>query len=229
LNRKKKILIIDTETAGSLIYPIAYDIGGAVVDRDGKIYHEFHFVIDEIFTDLETMATAYYSRKFKKYIKSIYEQNIKPVPFLEVLRKLDALIEFWDIKTVAAYNLAFDKRAMKNTCELITSNTNWLGIHELEELCIMCAACDILYTATYVKLARERGWVTEKGNIRTNAECGYRFVSGNYDFIEEHMGLPDVKIEAEILTAIFRKRQKFNGAIRGFPFSQVYAREKVRK
>ena len=125
---------------------------------------------------------------------------------------------------IAAYNLAFDLRAMENTCELLFDNRNWLK-YDLEKLCIMCAACDILYNKPYCKLARERGWVTDKGNIKTSAECGYKYISGDYDFEEAHRGLDDCRIEGQILTAIYDKHKKFDGSIRAFPMREVWKRE----
>lgn len=220
----EKILVLDTETCGTLAYPIAYDIGGVVTDRHGKIYHEFHFVVKEIFGDLERMHTAYYSNKFQTYIESIYTQDIEPLPFMNIIKKIDALIELYDIKCLAAYNLAFDLRSMANTSELLFENREWLN-PKLKKLCIMRAACEILYTKAYCKLARERGWVTDKGNIKTSAECGYRFVSGNYDFEEAHKGLDDSRIETEILRAVFAKHKPFDGTPKPFPMRQVWARE----
>lgn len=221
----KKILVIDTETVGAIPRQLAYDIGGVVTDRNGKIYHEFHFVVKEIFADLELMHSAYYADKFQTYVDSLYEQKIEPLSFMEILRKLTAIIDLYDVKAIAAYNLQFDKRAMENTCDLIFENRNWLN-RDLEELCIMCAACDILYGKTYCKLARERGWVTDKGNIKTSAECGYRYISGDYDFEEAHRGLDDCRIEAEILRAIYAKHRRFDGSIRAFPMRKVWARER---
>lgn len=226
MSRKtKKILIIDTETVGNIPKQIAYDIGGIVTDRNGKVYHEFHFVIKEIFADLELMATAYYAKKFQTYVDSIYAQHIIPLPFECVLKELDRIIEKYDVKVIAAYNLAFDLRAMENTCDLFYENRNWCK-YDLEKLCIMCAACDILYTKAYCKLARERGWVTEKGNIKTSAECGYRFISGEYDFEEAHRGLDDCRIEKKIMEAVFKKHKPFDGSIRAFPMRAVWKREK---
>jgi hypothetical protein len=226
MSRTKKILVIDTETVGGLKYPIAYDVGFLVTDRHGVIYYEGHFVVKEIFADLQLMATAYYSKKFNTYIESIYEQKIQPLPFGEILRKIDAVIELYDIETISAYNLAFDNRSMSNTCDLLFDNRNW---HRdgLTDLCIMCGACDILYNKSYIKMARARGWVTDKGNIKTSAECGYRFVSGDYDFEEEHKGLDDCRIESQILKAIYDKHKPFDGSIKYFPMRQVYAREKA--
>lgn len=223
----KKIMVIDTETVGGVSYPIAYDVGGLIMDRSGKIYAEFHFVIKEIFGDLELMHTAYYSNKFRHYIEGIYKQEIEPLPFGEVLTRIQSLIDIYDVKTVAAYNLNFDQRAMSNTCDLLFDNRNWLN-RDVEMLCIMGAACDVLYGKRYIKLARAHEWLTATGKIKTSAECGYRYVSGDYDFEEAHRGLDDCRIEAQILTAIFKTHRKFNGKPRGGAPHQVYRREKVR-
>lgn len=220
----KKIMVFDTETAGDIPHQLAYDVGGVITDRHGHIYHEFHFVVDEIFADLELMSTAYYSKKFQTYIHSIYEQDIEPMPFADVLRKLTAMIDLYDVKAISAYNFQFDDRAMANTCELLFGNRNWLN-RDIEKMCIMCAACDVLYGKAYCKLARERGWVTDKGNIKTTAECGYRYVSGEYDFEEEHKGLEDSRVETAILTAVYSKHKKFDGTPKAFPMRKVWARE----
>lgn len=220
----KKILVIDTETVGDIPRQICYDVGGLVTDRNGTVYHEFHFVVKEIFADLELMHTAYYAKKFQTYIDSIYAQDIEPIPFAEVLRKLTAIIDLYDVKAIAAYNLQFDLRAMENTCNALFENRNWLN-RDVEKLCIMCAACDILYGKAYCKLARERGWVTDKGNIRTSAECGYRYITGDYEFEEAHRGLDDCRIEKDILAAIYAKHKPFDGSIRAFPMRAVWKRE----
>jgi hypothetical protein len=42
-------------------------------------------------------------------------------------------------------------------------------------------------------------YISEKGNIRTNAQTMYRYISGDDSFIEAHKGMEDTKIEGEIL------------------------------
>lgn len=219
-----KILIIDTETVGDIKYPIAYDIGALVTDRNGNIYHEQHWVVKEVFGDLQRMTTAYYSEKFQTYIDTIYAQETEPLPFTKIVEKLNAIITLFDVKILSAYNLQFDKRAMRNTAREILNTDEWLTA-DLQDLCIMCAACDILYGYKYCKTARAQGWETEKGNIKTSAECGYRYISGDYDFIEAHKGIDDCRIEAQILKAVYDQHKPFDGNIRAFPMREVWKRE----
>lgn len=222
----EKILVIDTETCGEIPMQICYDIGGMIVDRKGNVYYKFHYVVDEIFADLERMCTAYYANKFQTYIKSIYEQNIQPLPFMEIVKKIDKAIDLYNVTTISAYNLQFDIRALENTAELLFENRAPL-FPTLKPLCIMCAACDLLYKESYCEIARERGWLTPRGRIKTSAECGFRYVSGNYEFEEAHRGLDDCEIEAEILRVIFSKHKPFDGTPIGFPMRKVWAIDKA--
>ena len=44
----EKILVLDTETAGGFSKPLAYDVGGVVMDESGFIYERFHWATLEI-------------------------------------------------------------------------------------------------------------------------------------------------------------------------------------
>lgn len=221
---KNFILIIDTETQNDVKYPIAYDVGGVVCDRKGNIYDRFHFAVRETFSDLPKMATAYYADKFPEYVDRIEDHTMFFRPFAEIVAYIDRVVEHYNIDTLAAYNLQFDLRALRNTARAVGMES-WTD-RTFNHLCIWCAACDVLYTAKYCKIARAQGWITEKGNIRTSAEMGFRYISGNYEFEEEHRGLDDCEIEAQILAAIYRKHKKFDGTPKAFPMRQVWNREK---
>ena len=47
--RKKYIMVVDTETANSLEYPVVYDLGIAITDKTGKIYESYSFVISDVY------------------------------------------------------------------------------------------------------------------------------------------------------------------------------------
>lgn len=50
----------------------------------------------------------------------------------------------------------------------------------------------------------------KKGNILTNAECCYRYITNNPFFKEEHKGIDDVEIETKILMACKRQHKRVN-------------------
>ena len=49
MNRKKKFLVVDVETANDTLYPLVYDIGYAVVDKEGNVYKQNSVIIRDIF------------------------------------------------------------------------------------------------------------------------------------------------------------------------------------
>lgn len=84
-----------------------------------------------------------------------------------------------------------------------------------------------LATKKYYNFAVENNYFSEKGNILTNAECAYNFITQDVTFSEVHIGIDDVNIETEILRyclsrhvkmdktpkgGIWRKAQKYNQA-----------------
>ena len=222
---KEMFLVLDTETTGEIPRQIAYDVGGLVCDRGGKIYHRFHYLVREVFTNPMMMASAYYAVKCPEYFDRLVDHEVELLPFAEILRKLTAIIDLYEVKTIAAYNLLFDERAMANTCELLFDNRNWLN-RDLRRFCIWRAACEVLYKKKYIRTAQREGWLTEKGNIKTSAETGYRYISGDMEFEEEHRGLDDCIIEAALLTAVFGQHHPFDPTPKGFPMRVVFTRAK---
>ena len=71
--------------------------------------------------------------------------------------------------------------------------------------------------------------MTEKGNPLTNAEVGYRYISGDLDFKEAHRGLQDVEIECQILAKCFAQRKKHESGILPNPWNIVAKYNKDKK
>ena len=107
----------------------------------------------------------------------------------------------YGIKQICAYNMGFDKRASHNDVRFVTgSKIRWFFPYNVEFVCIWHMACtSFLNTSDYINFATTHGFVSEVGNILTNAECAYRFLTGDVNFAESHTGLEDVEIETAIL------------------------------
>jgi hypothetical protein len=71
---------------------------------------------------------------------------------------------------------------------------------------------------TYQKVARREGWVSQAGNVKTSAEMAFRYITGDYNFIEEHKGLSDVLIEAQILAKCIRQKKKVKSGVLVMPW-----------
>ena len=197
---KKIIMVLDTEAcdlAGNV-----YDVGYTIADRKGVILTKKNFLVEEIFTDADKMMGAFYAKKlFTHYAPMLDRNTIALTPWASIVAEMQIDVDAFGVNVLAAYNLGFDRRVMRQT-------NNLLGLGPImpamEMLDIWQFACETkLSQQTYKDIARGNGWVSCKGNIRTGAEYAYRFCSGDHGFIEDHTALSDAIIETEIMAACY--------------------------
>lgn len=211
---KKNILLIDVESIG-IEKPQVYDIGWAITDKKGRIKKTQSFIIQETFNNRELMNTAYYANKLPLYYEKLNNGEIKIKKFYDVRQALLSDITEYGVNTMSAYNLGFDSRALDYTMKTLTNGKFKKFFpkavqEKLDMVCVWSMACQVLFIQkTYKKIATRNGWVSEKGNFRTNAEVAYRYITGKHNFIEEHTGLADVLIENEIMAKCYRQNKKF--------------------
>lgn len=195
-------MVLDTETANSVEQPLPYDFGWAVVDTEtGEIVCEKSFVVVEIFLDKELMEQAYFAEKIPQYWEEIKQGKRELRRLLTIRKELWNCLKTYGIKEIGAYNMGFDRRASNNDARYITASfLRWFFPYNVRLFCIWHMACtSFLNTFEYVNFATTHGFVSEAGNILTNAECAYKFLTGDLDFAEQHTGLEDVRIETAIL------------------------------
>lgn len=205
---QETFLVLDTETGGDFTSPIVYDFGYTIVNKKGDILSRFTAVVQETITDADLMMNAFYAKKiFFHYIPKIAEGELVLKSWEEIRDHMMADVDAFNVKTICAYNAKFDCRAIKATNERYNI-AQWFS-KPTKILCLWEASCELLLNnRNYKNLAREMGWVSPKGNIKTSAEMAYRFVSGQHDFIESHTAIEDADIEAEILVKILAKKKK---------------------
>jgi len=204
---KQVILTLDTETAD--LTGNVYDIAFAVHTKDGTILETYNALVDEVFTDAKKMMGAFYASKlFTHYSKMLADGRIGFAPWWAIVAEIQRAIDEHGVTTIAAYNLGFDRRVMRNTHRAL-GYEGAICPSGLQQLDIWQFACETkLSQATYKKLALDSGWVSSAGNIKTGAEYAYRFCSGDFGFIEDHTALSDALIEVEILAACFATKKK---------------------
>jgi hypothetical protein len=200
------ILTLDTETA--TLQGDVYDLAYAIHNKKGKIVCTRNWLVAEIFTDAKKMMGAFYAKKmFSHYAPMLSDGKIKLVEWSEIVDTMRADIAQHKVDTVTAYNFGFDVRAMRNTNKLF-SNTPVLQ-KPLKIIDIWQFSCEVLLNKkTYKKIAEAQGWKTPKGNFKTSAEMTYRFLTQDFNFIEQHTALHDVQIEVEILAKCFSRKKK---------------------
>ena len=219
--QRKIILVLDTECcdlAGNV-----YDVGYTIADRKGTILTRKNWLVEEVFTDPDKMMGAFYAKKlFSHYAPMLDAGTIGLAPWSKIVSEMQIDVDAFGVNVLAAYNLGFDRRVMRQTNERFG-----LGpiLPAMDMLDIWQFACETkLSQARYKEIARELGWVSAAGNIRTGAEYAYRFCSGDFGFIEDHTALSDAIIETKILADCYAcKKSVPYGIVNAQPWRIVNA------
>ena len=210
---KHYYLVCDIETANHAEDALAYDVGLAIIDRNGTVYEKHSFICREIFFDeADLMQSAYYARKIPEYYEGIADGSRKVATLYEIRSIVFDLYKKWNYKAIMAYNAYFDNSGLNRTQRYITkSKYRWFFPYGVPVHCIWHMACQTICSMKkYHKFCTDNGFISKSGNIQTSAEVVYRFLTGNTDFEEEHKGLEDVLIEAYIFAECVRKHKKMN-------------------
>lgn len=208
--RKHYILAVDTETAGSIDEPLVYDFGCRVIDTNGNVYEELSAVIYEIYCcQKEKMNSAYYACKLPQYEEGLKHREWRIMKMRTAFFLIRKWMKDYSITEVMAYNTSFDRRALNNTIRFCTDDEiKWFFPYGTEYLDIWNMSCSTLYKRkSYYQMAHSMNWESAKGNVLTNAEVGYSYIT-QQEFTERHTALEDVKIETEIYLACRKARVK---------------------
>ena len=218
---KNVILVLDTETAD--LTGSVYDVGYTITDKSGTIVKTYNALVEEVFTNPSKMMTAFYAKKlFSHYAPMLNDGLIKLVPWAGIVKQMRSDMAEYGVKTIAAYNAAFDLRVMRSTNEEFGDGTT-INQTPVQVLDLWQFACETkLQQKAYKKLARARGWVSPAGNIKTGAEFAYRYTSEQPDFVEDHTALSDAIIETQIMAACYSLKTTIPyGVLSGSPWRLV--------
>lgn len=218
-HRHRYGIMLDTETANTLQNDgkmdmscvLPYDFGFAVIDSHGRVYETFSFVNSDIFVhEQELMQSAYYANKIPLYIDGLQTGQRKMANTYEIRKAMMDKIQEYGCTFICAHNARFDVTACNNIQRWTTkSKYRWFFPYNIEIWDTMKMAQDVICKMpTYQKFCVENGYLTASGKLRKTAEILYRFISKDEEFKEEHTGLEDVLIEAEILAYCVRQHKK---------------------
>lgn len=198
LIRKKLFLILDTETFGSFSEPIVYDIGFAVIDKSGKVYAQYSFVVHDTFIGMAEQArTAYYANKFPQYHADIRSGKRRLLTWAEIIQIVNMVLVKWDISDIVAHNANFDCTSVNYTSRILHYNTFFKRHVEWWDT-LQMSADTIGKQKLYKQFCEENNYISKKGRPQLKAEVLYRYIKGDNTFNESHTGLEDVLIEKEI-------------------------------
>ena len=196
----EKYIMLDTETTNSLDDPICYDVGFAVVDREGAIYETHSFVVAEVFLNEELMASAYFIEKVPQYWEDIKNGTRKLAKFNTIRKVLAETMKKYNTNIVIAHNALFDYRSTAKTQRYLTkSKYRYFLPYGTEIWDTLKMAREVLKNdVDYDNFCYNNNYLTKRGCKRYTAEILYRFFTGDNDFVESHTGLEDVTIEKVI-------------------------------
>lgn len=153
--KKKYYLTLDTETTTfpfvkkydnaigkniAIAFPIIYDIGWVITDRQGNVVTEKNYLVSEVFFNIETFSVAHFANKRDIYLNLYHSGKIK-IKHWEDIRK-ELMYDISNVDLSVAYNACFDfKKALPTTdryIKAIYSNyyLDWLKSKEKQ--------CDII-------------------------------------------------------------------------------------
>lgn len=203
MSRKKVYAIFDTETVGGK-EKLIYDLGLVIAEKTGNSLTEKRWIIQETMTIPNIARQAFYGAKIHTFYK-----GMATVPFAQARREFNELLDNYNVTTITAYNLEFDKSALRDTLEFTGNSSHKFLARRIEFFDLWGAACNSIFQhKNFQKTAVTNGWVSKAGNFRTNAETAYRYVTKDFQFEESHTALEDAQIETVILQQILRQKKR---------------------
>ena len=191
------VMVLDTETTG-LDKCFCYDVSWVIMDKEtGEIVDLKANVVEQVWHNLPLFESAYYKEKRQKYIEMMRKHDTKMNKWGYIMRDLKQDIRKYNVTEVYAYNSDFDDKVIAYNCDWFKCN------NPLEDVAIF----DIWgYASQFItKLDGYRNFCeinerfTDTGNYKGSAEVVYQYIIGDPEFVEEHMGVFDSSIEAQIL------------------------------
>lgn len=205
MSKLKKFIVLDFEGKST---ERPYNVGIVVGDKHGNIYRTYQLTFSETFQEnITTYSGANGDRMTHENIDYIYthQNEFRNVTIKAFTKFFFKLIEVDNITDIWAYNMVFDKAALKRL----------IGEQNFTELCKKVAFYDIvpmimpkLLTKKYVKFCLKNRYITKANNLQTTAEIVYRYLFNNVNYIERHLGLQDALDEYQILYNAFKQKKK---------------------
>lgn len=224
--RKNYYMVLDTETCNGIVVndkldlsqSLVYDIGFQIIDKKGTVYTAASFAIYEIFCGMrDVMNSAYYVDKLPKYWEDIKAGTRKLVKFATARKAVLEAMKKYNVVAVIAHNAGFDTRALNNTERYLTKSKYrfFFPYNTIIWDSLKMATDTICKQKSYINFCLENDFMTKHKTprVRATAEILYKYISGEYDFVEEHQGLDDVIIESQIFVHCLKQHKKMRKAL----------------
>lgn len=197
---KNVYAILDIETVTDA--RLAFDIAWIVCDAKGIILERYNALVAEIVDSPFGMALlrrdSFMKNKSQMYIDGIVFNSMDIKPFAQIADDFANIAKKYNAHTImCAYNAKFDFSVLNDNADIYYGGQFFND--NIETIDIMTVAlATICDTNRFVKWCVNNNMLTEKGNIKTNAETVYAYIMNDVNFIEAHHALADCEIEKDI-------------------------------
>lgn len=189
-------MVFDTETTG-LDKPFCYDVGYNIINEKGVTLDRKHFIVEQIWHNLPLFESAYYKEKRQSYVGLLRSRQAVLNKWGYIMTTIAHDIKKYDVQGAYAYNAGFDDKVFTFNCDWYRCN------NPLESVPVFdiwgYASQFITCTDDYKKFCEENSFFTDTENYKATAETVYRYITGDVEFTESHMGAHDSDIESVIL------------------------------
>lgn len=211
----ERFIVIDTETTNSIDDPLCYDVGFAVIDKQGTVFEQYSYVVADIFLDADLMQYAYFKEKIPQYWIDIKNGTRELKTFFNIKKSFAECVKRNNVKIVLAHNARFDYRSLNLTQRYLTSSKYRyffpFGIEIWDTL--KMSRLVLKEIDEYGDFCYQNDFLTKRLCKRFTAEIIYRFIINDVTFEEKHTGLEDVMIEKEIFAFCISKQPNIDGAL----------------
>lgn len=222
------ILVLDTETAGSLDKPFCYNLGYIIYDPTAEQpVLKRDFVVEQVWHNAPLFESAYYADKRPQYVAAMRARKTIMDKYGYIMRQMIRDIRDRNVRAVYAFNSDFDDKVIAFNSDYYHCSN---ALDTLPVFDIRGYACKYLLTDKYKDYCNahesdrnahgDRKFVTDNDGYRTTAESFYSYIT-NREFDEAHTALADCEIELEILLTCIAEGGKWEER---YPTAKAYAR-----
>ena len=209
---RKVFAILDIETLTDA--RLAFDIAWILKDSKGNTLESHNYLVSEIaetpFAEILIRRDSFMKNKSQFYMDGMTFNSFEIASLMHISNEFHAAAGRYNAKIVmCAYNAKFDYSVLNDNMNAYYGIDFFADDVEIVDIMTMALAtiCD---TNKFVHWCQLTNHVTAKGNVQTNAETVYAYMSGDADFEERHTALADCEIEREILFKARRYRRKLH-------------------
>ena len=207
---RKVFAILDIETLTDA--RLAFDIAWILYDSKGNELERHNYIVSEIadapFAQILIRRDSFMKNKAQFYMDGMAFNSFESASLIDIACEFNASAARYNAKIVmCAYNAKFDYSVLNDNMQAYYGMDFFDNDVEIVDIMTMALAtiCD---TNKLVRWCQLNNMVTEKGNIKTNAETVYAYLTRDSDFVEAHHALQDCEIEATIYFKTRKYRKK---------------------